>query len=107
PQFEATGQHSQGLALDQPRAQARQLALAGLRETLVQRLAGNEVEDGVAEEFQALVVAPGEAAVGQRQEHQLLVLETMAELALEAGEGLAHWARTRNSLSNLATKSRF
>lgn len=49
------------------------------------RLAGNEVEDGVTEKLQTLVVASGIAAVRQSQEHQLLVLELIAELALEAG----------------------
>src|SRR5690606_18740535 len=105
-QAEAAGQHGQGLALDQARAQARQLAFAGLREALEQRLAGDEVEDGVAEEFQALVVAPGEAAMGEGQEQQLLVLKGVSELALKAIEWGVHWTLTRNSLSKRTTRSR-
>jgi hypothetical protein len=50
-----------------------------------QRLTGDEIEDGVAEKFQTLVVASGIATMGQSQEHQLLVLELITEPALETG----------------------
>lgn len=63
-QIETAGQYGQGFSLHQARAQTRQLAFAGL-ETLEQRFAGDEVEDGVTEEFQPFVVAPGKTAVSE------------------------------------------
>ncbi|MNC33613.1 hypothetical protein D3C75_820160 [compost metagenome] len=102
-QVETTGQAGQGLPLDQARAQARQLAFAGLREALEQRFAGDEVENGVTEKLQALIVAPGVTAMGQCQEHLVLVLEGVTELSLQTGKGSTH-AATR-SLFNALFKS--
>ncbi|RWW84258.1 hypothetical protein BHE74_00007139 [Ensete ventricosum] len=82
-QAETTGQHRQGLALYQARTQTRQLAFTGLRETLEQRFTGDKIEDGITEEFQALVIAPCKAAVCEGKDHQFLVLEGVAELTLE------------------------
>jgi hypothetical protein len=80
-QVETTGQHGQGLTLHQARARDSWPSRAsGKRE---QRFAGDEVENGITEEFQALVVAPGKTAVGQGQEHQFLILEGVTELTLE------------------------
>ncbi|MNN12499.1 hypothetical protein D3C81_1254930 [compost metagenome] len=101
-QVKASGQYRQGLALDQPRAQARQLAFAGLGEALEQRFTGDEVEDRIAEELEAFVVAPGKTAVRQGQQHQLLVLEGITELALEAAQGNAHSVPTRSSWSKFS-----
>ncbi|CRS42511.1 hypothetical protein PAERUG_P7_London_17_VIM_2_06_09_00408 [Pseudomonas aeruginosa] len=103
--LEAARQQGQGLALDQSRAQARKLAFASLREVVEQRLADDEVENGVTEELQALVVAPGVAAMGQGQDHQVPVFEGIAELALESVQRITHGMRTRNSLSKWTTRS--
>jgi len=82
-QAKTTGQHGQGLALHQPRTQARQLAFTGLREAFEERFTGNEIEDGVTEEFQAFVVTPSKTAVCEGKDHQFLVLEGVAEQVLE------------------------
>ena len=84
---------AQGSRHDQARAQSRQLPLAGLRKRSNNASPATQVEDGITEEFQTLIVAPGETAVRQCQEHQLLVLEGMTEPTLETGKRLAHWAR--------------
>ena len=84
-ELESTRQHRQRLALDQTGAQTRQLPLTGLRKMIEQRFTGNEVENGVAEKLQTLVVASGIATMGQGQEHQLLILELITEPALETG----------------------
>ncbi|MNF89523.1 hypothetical protein D3C84_720520 [compost metagenome] len=98
-EVETTGQYGQGLALDQPCAQARQLAFAGLGKALEQRFASDEVKDRIAEKLEAFVVAPGKTAVRQGQQHQLLVLEGVSELALEAAQRNAHSVPTRSSWS--------
>ncbi|MCY1398769.1 hypothetical protein D9M71_138090 [compost metagenome] len=102
-QVKTACQHGQGFTLHQARTQARQLAFARLRETFEQRLAGDEVENGITEELQTLVIAPGETAVGQGQDHQFLVLEGIAELTLETAQGNAHNVPTRISWSNFTT----
>ena len=77
------------------------------RRDVTGKLTAAVAEHRVAKELQALVVAPGETAMGQGQNHQVLVLEAIAELALEAGKVRVHGIRTRNSLSKLTTRSRF
>jgi len=52
-------------------------------EALEQRLTGGEVEDGITEKFQALVITPCKTAVCEGKDHQFLVLEGVAELTLE------------------------
>src|SRR5690606_26069967 len=77
-QLETLGQCRQRRALHQACAQAGKLSFPGLRKALEQRLGSNEVENRVAEKFQAFVVAPPQATVGQCQNQQVLILETVA-----------------------------
>ena len=42
-------------------------------------LGNHEVEDGVAKELEALVVAPGRTAVRQRQLEQLRIIENIVQ----------------------------
>src|SRR5690606_38019808 len=106
-QVKTTGQQRQSLALHQPRPQAGQLAFASLGETLEQRLASHEVENGITEKLQTLIVATGKNAMGQGQDHQFLILEGVAELTLKAAQGYAHGLPTLNCLSNFNTRSMF
>ena len=56
--LEAACQNGKRLALDQPGPQPRQLAFTGLRKMVEQRLASNEVEDGVAEKLRRSLLRP-------------------------------------------------
>ena len=73
---EDAGVHERG-------AQLRELALVVLRRVLHQEVADGELEDGVAEELELLVVARvarrGERAVRERSVEQVVVAEVVAE----------------------------
>src|SRR5690606_17297398 len=83
-QFEPLGQLRQGHSLHQSGTQTRQLALPGLGEALEERLRRDEVENRVAQKLQALVIAPTQAAVGQRQDQQILIPETVSYLPFQS-----------------------
>ena len=78
-QLQALGDVRQRSLLDQVGAQARQIALVDLRVTLEQHRRDDEVEHGIPEELQALVVARPMAAVGQRLFKQCWVTEVVIQ----------------------------
>jgi hypothetical protein len=82
-QTQPVGGHGQRLAADHARAQARELALGGLRETLRERLGNHESEQGITQELQALVVLTPRTAVGQGAAQQARVGETVAQAQLQ------------------------
>jgi hypothetical protein len=87
---ERFGQARQAVFAHQARAQLREVAFAGPRAGAVQGLAGDEVDQGVAEELQSFVVGGARrGTVRQRLRQQLRVAERVAEPALEALAGLA------------------
>ena len=88
------GDAGEGRLLDQPRAQHRQLAFLGLGQVAEEMVAGDEVDQGIAQEFQALVVGRTRLvmlvdprAVGQGAQQQPALIETDAESRLECVDG--------------------
>jgi hypothetical protein len=69
-------------------------ALPGLRVAAIQQLGGDQLEDGVAEKLEALVVARAVGvlvrvgAVGERLQEQVAVIEGDPELALQRHQAL-------------------
>ncbi len=74
-------QHGQGFPFDHLGAQTAQLPFPCLRKLLVKRLTDDEVEDGVAQKFQALVIAGTVTAMGQCQ----VKLGGVTKLVTQAG----------------------
>ena len=73
----------EGVLAHQRGAHARQLTLAQLTEAVEQRDRDHAVEDGIAEELEALVVGLAEAAVRERLLQQARVGKNMPEPGLE------------------------
>jgi hypothetical protein len=80
----------QAVLAHQVGADARQVTLVGAREALVQQAGHRQVEHGVAEEFEALVVLGAAAAVGERTQQQARLLEPMTEPLLQGVESGIH-----------------
>ncbi len=70
----------QRLPVDQLRAQARKLTLAGIRVSLVKQLGHDHAKQRVAEEFHPLVVRLAHAAMGQRQLTERRITKAVCEL---------------------------
>ena len=73
-QGQIVGEFRQRLSAYQRGSQPAQMALVGLGQGLVQSLGNGEAEDGVAEEFKALVVLAAGAPVRQRAREEIRVL---------------------------------
>ena len=80
--------------LDERRSQPAQVALVRLRSQTEQRFRDNEIEYGVAQEFEALVIAPLGAAVCQRPREQALVFEPVLQRLFEPAFGLVQYDRS-------------
>ena len=63
-EIQFTGKSRQSFASHQCRAQACQLALAELRETVIQNIGDDEAQDTVAKKLKALVILTAAAAMG-------------------------------------------
>jgi len=72
------------------RAHPGQVALVGVAEAIEEEARDDEAEDGVAEEFEALVVVGAEASVGERPFQERGVAETVADALLESDESGIH-----------------
>src|SRR5690606_872740 len=101
---------SQRLALDQRRAHAGEVAFAGIGKLREQRFGNNQINDGIAEEFEALVVRAASASMRQRPVEQCAIRKLIAELSIKGWLRIdsAHCTADRLyfSLSNLTTTSR-
>jgi len=71
-------------------ANAGQVALVGIAEAVEEQARDDQAEDGVAEEFEALVVIRAIAAMSERSFHQRRIGETMADALLESVEAGIH-----------------
>jgi hypothetical protein len=81
-QLQPIRQFGQGLLPHQAGAQARQLTLLQLAESLVQLVRDAAIEDAVAEKLDALVVRGAVAAMGECLQQQGRLCETVAEFSL-------------------------
>ena len=71
-------------------AHPRQVALVGAAEALEQQARDDQAEDGVAEEFEALVVVGAEAAMGEGPFQERRVVEPVADALLQGVEAGIH-----------------
>ena len=83
PRSSAAREARQRLAVDEARADPRQLAFGDLREAPVQDRRDGAIQYGVADELEALVMIGAEAAVRERLQEQLRTAEVVAEPAAE------------------------
>ena len=89
-QAQADGELVQGFLLDQVGAHARQVAFGQGLQAVVQQRGNGQVEHGIAQEFQPLVVVGREAAVRQRPRQQLRVGELVLQARLQCDEPAIH-----------------
>ncbi len=89
-QAEREGSAVQAVLAHEVRPHAGQVALVGAGEPLVEQGGDGSLEDGVAEEFEALVVVRAEAAVRERAGQQAGLGEAVAEPLLEGVESGIH-----------------
>src|SRR6056297_837182 len=82
PDVEFSRQLGQGTVADQTRSQATQITFGGLGTAFEQQLCDHEIQQAVAEELKALVMARAEAAVGQG----LLQQPRIGEPIVDAGD---------------------
>ena len=75
---------------DEVGANARQVALVGVAEAVEQQARDDQAEDGVAEEFEALVVVGAVAAMGERSFQERRVGEAVTDALLECVEAGIH-----------------
>ena len=80
----------QAVLADEVGADARQIALVGIAEAVEQQARDDEAEDGVAEEFEALVVVGAEAAVREGPFQERRVAEAVADALLQGDEAGIH-----------------
>lgn len=90
------------LFVDEMGAKARQVALGKPFGKMVEQVGHGQLENGVAEKLEPLVVLPAGAAMSQRARQQLFVLEAVAELALQPPAVIGQRA-TSTDLSKLTT----
>ena len=88
------------------RAHAAELAFGGLGKAFEQGLADYEAENGIAQEFQALVVAPAGAAMGQGRLEQIRLPEMVTETPLQPLAIRPQRTGTSMDFSKLTTTSR-
>ena len=78
----AAGLAAEGPGAHHGAAQLGQLALGQVRVVVVERFGGDEAEDGVAEEFEALVILISITPVGECQQKPLWRFELIADAPL-------------------------
>ena len=84
-QFKLTRQRGEGGFAHQLGAGAGEVAFGGLGPAQIERLGDERPDQGVAEEFQTLVVRGGGAAMGQRPFQQARIAEDMPTEAMASG----------------------
>lgn len=82
PDIELSRQLGQGAVADQARSQATQITFGGFGTAFEEQLGDHEIQQAVAEELKALVMARAEAAVGQG----LLQQPRIREPIVDAGD---------------------
>jgi len=80
----------QAVFADEVGADAGQIAFVGAAEALEQQARDDEAQDGIAEEFEALVVVGAVASVGQGPVQQTGVRETVADALLQGVNAVFH-----------------
>ena len=91
-ELNAAGNGCEGATIDDAGAHAVEGAFVGFRKLRVEMGGDEEVEDRVAEEFEALVIAGGEgkARMGEGAFEAFGILKGVAEAFLELVEGVGH-----------------
>ena len=84
----------QAVLADEVGANARQVALVRIAQPLEQEARNDQAQDGVAEEFEALVVVGAEAAVREGPFEQRRIAEAVADALLQGVEAGIHAGRT-------------
>jgi hypothetical protein len=95
----------QRLGADDARPQAAEIALGGHRIAPVEPVGRHQVQDGVAEELETLVVGPGGAAVGERRLEQRRVERLVRQALAQPVERPAGTARAGDGHQGMVTLS--
>ncbi len=112
PQMQLVGAVQEMIGIDEMGAKLGKLTLLIGREALKKLLAGDQLQDGVAEEFELLIVSGRaealacEGAVGQRLLQQCAICELVAERGFEIVERkMLHRKTCENRLPHLLTSA--
>jgi hypothetical protein len=84
PEVELPAQLGQRLLAHQGGAHAAEIPFRRLREAVEEIIGNHQTQNGVTQEFQALVVTGTGAAMGQRPGQQFLILKDMPETGLQS-----------------------